>query len=1051
MSFAQPFSNYEILARIGAGAMGTVFKARQKHMNRIVALKVLKPALARDERFVERLRREARIVGKLNHPNIVTGYDLGEEGGYHFFVMEYVEGRSLRQLLHEWGMFPEEQVLDVAIQIAGALAHAYDCGVIHRDVKPANILIDSEGRVKLTDMGLAKVETDLQLTREGATVGTPQYISPEQARDPRSADARSDLYSLGATLFHMATGQTPFHADTIGELITKVLHDRPPTAISVNPALGDGLSLVIRKLLSKDPELRYQTPAELLVDLQRLKRHEKPAIDRAERDALGAAGEAGHPGAETAVERPRRIRTLWVAAATAVAALVGAVSLLGWPGVGDRGARELSGSTARFEIEWRAATTFRAKAAVIAEGRTAGVDELVLAAALDALESEMRLVLEDTLASWRGARRSEAAAWLGAADHFADAGAFVGERVVPDLVDQLGFEPEALPSAGLRRDASQGLAELRTSLDAWCEGLVDGFLRRVERHLRGPVRDSAAALARARDFDAATQVVEGGVDDFLGREGRPARDQLMQAAGARLAELESLVQAELLAEVAGARRAAQRQVLVEVEAGLAALDRVRELDASVPARLAALGRVAARLQVEATAAEQELGPFDPELRADWDAASARLSAVGLEVDALRAGVREAAAAEALAFSYRCLLEAGPAAAIAALDAGGDPAATLAGLAEHRAALESSQVLAMSLAAAARARVDEARIRPGVGDGWVDATGRPISFGDVDWAAQLSAAGMRSRGDEPLGRAVLLLAAGRHADAADGLSVEGRTFVETQVWPLLRAARAAERSATVRTADAALSLAVERRAAGDAAGLRAALDDIDARFPFEPTAPTAGLRAELRLWLAAQERRQELMAAARKRVPDGFELRLLDEDALRAEGDLDLRVQSASPVREVPVPFARPDAVRVEIEVRFPRADRLASGLAMQLGGVAVSLAVLPDGQVAAVMAQGSVDVLTDDDTLRRALAGPLASAVDLAPQVTHGAWHRLQIQWAKRRGEAVEAEIRWGGVEGALLASGRFSPREPAGALSLRALGPIEIRHVVVDATSVGG
>ncbi|MDA1222748.1 MAG: serine/threonine-protein kinase, partial [Planctomycetota bacterium] len=313
MSFAQPFSNYEILARIGAGAMGTVFKARQKHMNRIVALKVLKPALARDERFVERLRREARIVGKLNHPNIVTGYDLGEEGGYHFFVMEYVEGRSLRQLLHEWGMFPEEQVLDVAIQIAGALAHAYDCGVIHRDVKPANILIDSEGRVKLTDMGLAKVETDLQLTREGATVGTPQYISPEQARDPRSADARSDLYSLGATLFHMATGQTPFHADTIGELITKVLHDRPPTAISVNPALGDGLSLVIRKLLSKDPELRYQTPAELLVDLQRLKRHEKPAIDRAERDALGAAGEAGHPGAETAVERPRRIRTLWVA------------------------------------------------------------------------------------------------------------------------------------------------------------------------------------------------------------------------------------------------------------------------------------------------------------------------------------------------------------------------------------------------------------------------------------------------------------------------------------------------------------------------------------------------------------------------------------------------------------------------------------------------------------------------------------------------------------------------------------------------------------------
>src|SRR5690606_23126244 len=209
-------ANYEILARIGSGAMGTVFKARQKHMNRVVALKVLKPSLARDARYAERLQREARIVAKLNHANIVTGYDLGHEGGYHYFVMEFVEGKSLRQLLGEWGIFPEEQVLDVAIQVAQALDHAFGCGVIHRDVKPANILIDDDGRVKLTDMGLAKVESDLALTREGATVGTPQYISPEHARNPQAADIRSDLYSLGATLFHMATGQTPFKADGIG-------------------------------------------------------------------------------------------------------------------------------------------------------------------------------------------------------------------------------------------------------------------------------------------------------------------------------------------------------------------------------------------------------------------------------------------------------------------------------------------------------------------------------------------------------------------------------------------------------------------------------------------------------------------------------------------------------------------------------------------------------------------------------------------------------------------------------------------------------------------
>ena len=142
MNFAQPFSGYEILERVGSGAMGTVFKARDKKLGRIVALKVLKPSLARNERYVERLRREARIVAALNHPNIVTGYALGEEGGYHFFVMEYVEGDSLKHLLSEWGMFPEEQVLDVAMQVTAALDHAFAQGVIHRDIKPGNILID---------------------------------------------------------------------------------------------------------------------------------------------------------------------------------------------------------------------------------------------------------------------------------------------------------------------------------------------------------------------------------------------------------------------------------------------------------------------------------------------------------------------------------------------------------------------------------------------------------------------------------------------------------------------------------------------------------------------------------------------------------------------------------------------------------------------------------------------------------------------------------------------------------------------------------------------
>jgi len=308
MTFAQPFSDYEILDRVGAGAMGTVFKARHKKLNRIVALKVLKPSLARDARYVDRLRREARIVASLNDPHIVTGYDLGEEGGYHFFVMEFIEGKSLRALLVEWGMFAEEYVRAVARQVAQALDHAYQRGVIHRDIKPGNILIDEAGVAKLTDMGLAKGPADLTLTRDGATVGTPQYISPEQARNPQDVDVRSDLYSLGATLYHMATGMPPFRGDTMAQLITNVLNETPTAPNEVNPALSDGLSLVIRKLLAKDLRVRYQTPRELLDDLDRIDRSLPPQVD----------------AARLAAEAARRPRVLLGALVTVVVlALVG--------------------------------------------------------------------------------------------------------------------------------------------------------------------------------------------------------------------------------------------------------------------------------------------------------------------------------------------------------------------------------------------------------------------------------------------------------------------------------------------------------------------------------------------------------------------------------------------------------------------------------------------------------------------------------------------------------------------------------------------------------
>ena len=308
--FAQPFSDYEILERIGAGAMGTVFRARQKKLERIVALKVLKPLLSRNPQYVDRLRREAQIVARLNHPNIVKGYDLGEEGGYHFFVMEYVDGRSLKDLLREWGRFPEEQALGLGLQIARALEHAYKLGITHRDVKPGNILIDQEGNAKLTDMGLAKGPADATITQDGGTVGTPQYISPEQAKDPTKADTRSDLYSLGATLYHMVTGTPPFSGESLAQIIEQVLYQKADSAGRLNPDLTDGFNLVLRKLLAKDAGKRYQNPSELIADLERIERREAPRIDPRQLDQ----------------SRPRRRGRLWAGVAGLLVVAAGAVA-----------------------------------------------------------------------------------------------------------------------------------------------------------------------------------------------------------------------------------------------------------------------------------------------------------------------------------------------------------------------------------------------------------------------------------------------------------------------------------------------------------------------------------------------------------------------------------------------------------------------------------------------------------------------------------------------------------------------------------------------------
>ncbi len=511
MTFSQPFTGYEILAKIGSGAMGTVFKARQKKMGRIVALKVLRPSLARNEHFVDRLRREARIVGSLSHPNIVAGYDLGEEGGYHFFVMELVRGDSLKQLLAEWGMFPEEQVLDVAIQACEALDHAFERGIIHRDIKPGNILINQENRVKLTDMGLAKGPTDVTLTRDGATVGTPQYISPEQARNPQEVDVRSDLYSLGATLFHMATGSPPFRGNSIGELITKVLSEREPWAKELNPLLSDGLNLVIRKLLAKDPDLRYQTPAELLEDLRRVQREEEPDVDLRKLEAV------------------ERSRPRW-GMLTAVA-LLALVSLLLtwalWPVQDDSqptpSANELYRMSLRDAVT--GARTYRQKLAAV-QGFEASARNPIQEQISRDKRADINADLVQDLREFIDAFLDEARiAWLESPENWRDTRERFDDLLRRAMQDRFGYLPANLPPSA-RASIDPFMRKQGRDVDNLVLRRDQRYLRDYVSYLESDVQDEVDRRLAANDLVGAERAINAIQTAFHGKDGRPRLDQL---------------------------------------------------------------------------------------------------------------------------------------------------------------------------------------------------------------------------------------------------------------------------------------------------------------------------------------------------------------------------------------------------------------------------------------------------------------------------------------------------------------------------------------------
>jgi serine/threonine-protein kinase len=319
---------YEILARLGAGGMGTVFRARQIPMERIVAVKVLASSLAKDKRYLRRFVREARAAGALDHPNIVQVHDVGNAEGHPYICMEYIDGCSVEQLLRERKRLAPVESVEVAIRVGEALEHAHDAGIIHCDIKPDNIMVDKRGMAKLADLGLARQHSASGAesgTFHGIGMGTPHYVSLEQARDIRNADARSDIYSLGTTLFHMVTGRVPYDGKSIVDIVMRGANEPLDDPCELAPGVPRSLGDVIKRMMAKSPADRYQDASSALHDLRAV---------RAELAGLGPADLLGVMGPPRPVKGPGGI--IYVLAAS-----IAAVSLAGAVAAGLRGGSEV--------------------------------------------------------------------------------------------------------------------------------------------------------------------------------------------------------------------------------------------------------------------------------------------------------------------------------------------------------------------------------------------------------------------------------------------------------------------------------------------------------------------------------------------------------------------------------------------------------------------------------------------------------------------------------------------------------------------------------------
>ncbi|MFZ2303081.1 MAG: serine/threonine-protein kinase [Gallionella sp.] len=260
---------YEVLGELGQGAMGIVYKAKDPLIDRVVAIKTINLGLALEEKeeYEGRFYQEAKAAGRLNHPNIVTIYDVGKSGDVAYIAMEFLQGRELRDIMNDGKLLPVDQVLDIVAQVAQGLAYAHEHEIVHRDVKPSNIMVVRDGHAKITDFGIARMASSAVRTQTGMVLGSPKYMSPEQVMG-KAIDQRSDIFSLGVMLYEMLTGQAPFNGENVNAIMYQTLNAVSAPPSTLNPAVPEMANFIVAKALAKKLEDRYQNAKDLAVDLR---------------------------------------------------------------------------------------------------------------------------------------------------------------------------------------------------------------------------------------------------------------------------------------------------------------------------------------------------------------------------------------------------------------------------------------------------------------------------------------------------------------------------------------------------------------------------------------------------------------------------------------------------------------------------------------------------------------------------------------------------------------------------------------------------------------